>query len=79
MQSAVHIKTTVLPGHKIEIAIPELREGDPVEVFLVLPPMPVIAPRPALEIIEALEGHRLLETPRQVDQYLQGERDSWQS
>ena len=79
MQSALHIKTKVLAGNKIEIATPDLKEGDPVEVFLVLPETPAAPPRPALEIIEALNGHRLFETPQDVDRDLQGERDSWQS
>ena len=34
MQKALHIKTTVLPGGKIEIVDPELRVGESVEVVV---------------------------------------------
>jgi hypothetical protein len=78
MQSALHVKTKVLPGKKIEISLPELKEGDAVDVFLVVPSASAIPPRSALDIIEALNGHRLFATPQTVDRYLQGERDSWE-
>jgi hypothetical protein len=77
VQSTLHVKTKVLPGNKIEISLPELKEGDPVEVFLLLPEGPTIPPRSALEIIEGLSGHRLFQSPQEVDRYLQGERNSW--
>src|SRR5437870_12316274 len=36
MRSSLHIKTRVLPGHRIEFSSPELRDGESVEV-LVMP------------------------------------------
>ena len=76
MQNALHVKTKVLPGHKIEITADQLQEGDAIDVFLLLPP--TSAPRPsALDIIRGLNGHRLFQTPQEVDRYLQEERDSW--
>jgi hypothetical protein len=77
MQSALHITTKVLPGGKIEITDPELRVGEPVDVFLVLPEASSRPRRSALEIIEALNGRRVFQTPQEVNRYLQEERDSW--
>ena len=77
VQGALHIKTTVLPGKRIEITADELREGDAVDVFLVLPQPPAPAQRSALAIIESLKGHRLFQTPEEVDRHLQQERDAW--
>jgi hypothetical protein len=36
MSSSLRIKTTVLPGHRIEVCDPELRDGQSVEI-LVMP------------------------------------------
>jgi hypothetical protein len=35
MEAALRIRTTVLPGHRIEIASPELPDGKAVDVFVV--------------------------------------------
>jgi hypothetical protein len=77
MQSALHIKTTVLPGHRIEVAAPQLKEGAPVDVFLVLPEAEGASRKSALEIIRQLKGHRLFQTPEEVDRHLKEERDAW--
>ena len=77
MQNALHIKTTVLPGQRIEITAPLLNEGDAVDVFLVLPSPASRGSRAALEIIRCLRGRRLFETTDDVDRYLEGERESW--
>ncbi len=77
MQNALHIKTTVLPGQRIEITAPLLNEGDAVDVFLVLPSPSSRGSHAALEIIRRLRGRRLFETADAVDRYVQEERDSW--
>lgn len=77
MRSALHITTRVLPGSRIEVSDPDLREGEPVDVFLVLPEPRARPRRSALEIIEALQGRRVFQTPQEVNRYLQEERDSW--
>jgi hypothetical protein len=77
MQSALHLTTRVLPGNRIEVAVPELKVGDPVEVFLVARPIPAGPGDSALEIIESLGGHRLFSTTEEVDRYVQEERDEW--
>jgi hypothetical protein len=77
MQGALHIKTTVLPGRRIEIAAPQLIEGEAVDVFLVLPETAGAPRRTALEIIRGLKGHRLFQSPDEADQHLQQERNAW--
>lgn len=78
MRPALHIKTTILPGHKIEISTPELSVGETVEVFLVLPEPPAPTRRFALDLLESLPGQRLFKTSEEADRYLQEERDSWE-
>jgi hypothetical protein len=78
MQPALHLKTTVLPGNKIEVTATELKVGETVDVFLVLPESTSPPGRSALEIIRSLGGHRLFQSPEEVDRYLQEERDSWE-
>lgn len=77
MQPARHVTATVLPGNRIEITVPELKEGDQVDVFLVVPGATSLPQRSALEIIESLGGQRLFQSPAEVDTYLKEERDSW--
>lgn len=77
MQAALHLKTRVLPGKRVELTAAELKEGETVDVFLVLPEAPPAPRRSALEVIQSLQGHRLFQTPEEVDRYLQEERDSW--
>lgn len=61
MQTALRVTATVVPGNKIEVTAPGLREGETVDVFLILP-MPPSSPRHcALEIIHGLKGHRLFQ------------------
>ncbi len=77
MQTALRVTATVLPGNKIEVTAPELREGEDVDVFLVLPQSPSFPRLSALEIINSLKGHRHFQSPEEVDTYLREERDSW--
>jgi hypothetical protein len=79
MQTAFHTTTTVLPGHRIEVSNPSLKEGDQVQVVVIpTPPIPSARTGPsALEIIESLKGHRIFQTAEEVDRYLNEERDSW--
>ncbi len=48
MQTAFKFNTHILPGHRIEIVVPELAVGQAVEVFTILPdtsgsPVPIAA------------------------------------
>jgi hypothetical protein len=76
-QPALHIRTEVLPGHRIEITAPELQEGESVDVFLI--PQQATEPRPSIaEFLASLPaGPRLFKTADEVDKYLEEERHSW--
>lgn len=79
MQSAIKIKTKVLPGNKVEIELPPGSEGAEVEVFVVLPEKPVTQSRSAIDIInEARNRQGSFKTVEEVDQYIRQERDSWE-
>jgi len=81
MQNAFHTTAIVLPGNRIELTVPELREGGQVQIVLIpCPQMPNGSPvRPsALDAIKALNGHRLFQSPEEVDRYIDEERNSWE-
>jgi len=77
MDSAVHIKTKVLPGKKIELTSPSLVEGEQVEVIIVLPAKPRGRRRYVLDTLKAPPPPKLFGTPEEADQYLKEERNSW--
>src|SRR5262249_30634162 len=78
LQPALRLRTRVLPGNRIEVTAPELKEGETVDVFLVLPgPGGPEEGRSALDIIRGLQGHRLFRSPEDVDRYLEEGRGSW--
>jgi hypothetical protein len=77
MESLLRVTTQVLPGSRIEFAAPGLAEGSQVEI-VVLPLSPPTSPKSGIDIIRSLAGHRLFQTPAEVDRYLQQERDSWE-
>jgi hypothetical protein len=78
VQNTLHLETTVLPGHRLELSAPELPEGARVEVIVVLP-----APREskfgsAFEFLQSLPaGPRAFRTWEEYKRHLQQERDSW--
>jgi hypothetical protein len=78
MLAAIQTTTTVLPGHRIEITAPNLREGEQVRV-IVYPTQPSADQKgqSIFDIIDSLKGHRLFQTPEEVDRYINEERDSW--
>jgi hypothetical protein len=76
MALTLQIKTTVLPGHRIEIQAPELPEGQQATVLIqideVLPPK-----RPFKEVLGDYRGG-LFKSAEEIDAYLRAERDSWE-
>ncbi len=74
MQKALHIKTTVLPGGRVEIVDHALREGEIVDV--VVRPEPDASRPSAVEILNAAPGKRLFKTAQDVETYLGTERSS---
>jgi hypothetical protein len=77
MRAALHLKTTVLPGGKIEIVDQELPAGESVDVIVLLSASPVSVRRSAIDILAEAPGQRLFKTAADVDAYLQHEREAW--
>ena len=78
MQTALRLETPVLPGHRLEISVPELPEGAKVEVIVVLPEKPQPRFASALEFLESLPpGPRAFKTWKEYEQHLREERNSW--
>ncbi len=78
MQTALHLKTTVLPGGKIELSNPRLPYGELVDIFVILPELPATPVSSALDILAQVPGQRLFKTAAEVDAYLQEERTAWE-
>jgi hypothetical protein len=78
MRAALHLKTTVLPGGKIEIVDQELPAGEPVDVIVLLSAAPAPVRRSAIDIFAEAPGQRLFKTAADVDAYLQHEREAWE-
>ncbi len=76
MQPALHLRTTIQPGGKIEIADKQLPSGANVDVIVLLPPAPSQARRSAVDILAEAPGQRIFKTAAEVDA-IQEERDSW--
>jgi hypothetical protein len=77
MQTALRVKTTVLPGGKIEINTTELAPGESVEVIILMPEPASDMRRSAVDILAEAPGRRLFNTADEVDSYLRTERDEW--
>ena len=76
MQKVLHLKTTVLPGGRIEIVNRDLSEGETVDV--VVTPSASPPRRSAVDILAEGPGQRLFKTAEDVDSYIQAERESWE-
>ena len=75
MQNALHVRTTVQPGGRIEIVDQELTEGESVDV--VISPTPSSERRSVVDILAEAPGHLLFKTAKEVDDYIKEERASW--
>ena len=75
MQKALHIRTTVLPGGRVEVASPELEAGQTVDV--VVTRSSSTERRSVVDILAEAPGHRLFKTGKEVDDYIKEERASW--
>jgi len=78
MQPAMHLKTAVLPGGRIEVTDLKLPVGEWVDVFVLLPHYPATAPRSAIDVLAEAPGQCLFKTAEEVDAYIKEERDSWE-
>lgn len=79
MQSALHLKTQVLPGNKIEIQSDNLKIGDTVDVFVITEKELNQKQNSIQDILQGLEGQEIFKTSQEVDEYLQRERETWEN
>ena len=70
MQKVLHLKTTVLPGGKIEIVNGDLPVGESVDVVVSHPAEP--SRRSAIDILDGASGHLLFKSAEEVGSYLRG-------
>ncbi|MCX6358370.1 MAG: hypothetical protein NT029_01060 [Armatimonadetes bacterium] len=87
MQTALRLSTPVLPGKRIELSAPDLREGDTVEVIILLPGVPnqaAPAPPPSATTISEFLGSLpardrplLYGTWAEYEERLRSERGAW--
>jgi hypothetical protein len=76
MIASRRVRTTILPGGRIEITAPEFPAGATVEVTV--HPVADESERPSiLDVLAHCRGGVLFRTPEDVDAHLREERDSW--
>ena len=76
MQKALHIRTTVQPGGKLEIVSPELEAGQTVDVVVMHESS--VKGRSIMEILNSGPERRLFRTAEEVKEYLASEKASWE-
>ena len=75
MQRVLHMRTTVQPGGKVEIASPELEAGQTVDVVVLHETN--AKGRSIMEILNSGPERRLFQTAEEVNAYLATEKASW--
>ena len=75
MQKTLHIRTTVLPGGKIEIVDQELPVGESVDV--VVSQSAASERRSAVDILAEAPGGLAFKTAADVAAYLKEEKEAW--
>ena len=75
MQKALHVRTTVLPGGKVEIVDQDLPVGEDVDV--VVSPASSTTRRSAVDILNEAPGGLVFKTAADVADYLKEEKESW--
>ena len=75
MEKTLHIRTTVLPGGRIEIVDQELPVGEDVDV--VVTHESKVEGRSIMEILNSGPERRLFKTAEEVKTYLSEEKESW--
>ena len=75
MQKALHVRTTVQPGGKIEIVNPELEAGQTVDVVVLHES--TAKGRSIMDILNSGPERRLFQTAKEVREYLAEEKASW--
>ena len=75
MQKALHLRTTVQRGGKVEFASPQLETGQTVDV-VALHESNANGPS-IMEILNSSPERRLFQTTKEVNEYLAEEKASW--
>lgn len=75
MQKALRVRTTVLPGGKIEIADRELPVGESVDV--IVSQSSASERRSVVDILEEAPGRLSFKTAADVADYLAKEKEAW--
>ena len=76
MRNGRTVKTTVLPGGRIELTAPDLKPGQAVEVTIRCADDET-PKRSALDILAEASGRRIFNSAAEVDTYIRAERDAW--
>ena len=77
MAVTIQVRTKVLPGSRIEIRAAELTEGTDATVLVMVDES---GAKPSVSLEENLQGYeggQLFQTVREVDEFLNAERDAW--
>ena len=77
MQKVLHLRTTVLPGGRIEIVDQDLSEGETVDVVVTASAPTATRRRSIMEILNSGPERRLFQTAEEVRAYLAEEKASW--
>jgi hypothetical protein len=78
MATAIQLRTTVLPGNRVEVSAPELPEGRGATVLILLDD-PSPPKRRLSDVLGQYAGGQLFRSAEEVDAYLRAERESWDS
>jgi len=77
-KTALQLTAKVLPGNRIVISSPELREGQDVDVILLLPERQESPRESIVQFLDSLPpGPRSYATWEEFEQAFQEERNSW--
>lgn len=78
LRTTLHLRATVQHGKRVEITSDELREGESVDVFLVMPNRSALEHGSIVEFFDSLPaGPRSYRTWEDVERRFQEERNSW--
>ena len=75
MQRALHTRTTVQPGGRVEFASPELEAGQTVD--MVVTRSSSTERRSVVDILAEAPGHLVFKTAAEVKAYLAEEKEAW--
>jgi hypothetical protein len=78
MATEIRIKTTVLPGGRIEISRPELIPGQQATVVVTIEDTQPLNQHHVIDILGNLPGHQLFQNAEEVDASMKEERDAWE-